>query len=139
MRFFDFIQKYYGIRMFPYFFAHFSSIVITDISRRGAYQSGRGEFFGKFSHVNADKVVLRTEKFFCQGFGEFGFPDTGRPEKYECPDRPVRVFESGAVAFYRTYNAVYGFVLADYPFFQPHSEDREFFSFVFRHFFHRYS
>ena len=45
----------------PYFLRQLSAFFITYISGRCSYQTGYGEFFHVFTHVNADTCICRTE------------------------------------------------------------------------------
>ena len=90
--------------------------------------SGEAEFVGgavfdeagdvgagnKFVHIEAEDVIFAVEVDGGEGFGKFGFADTGRAEEEEGTDGTVLIFDAGGSATESVGNGGDGFLLVDH-------------------------
>ena len=139
MGLFNFIEQHHGIRPAPNRFGQISALFVTDITRRGTDKSGNRVFFHVLRHVDSDNGLVAVEYKFCQGFGQLGFPDTGRAHKNKRSDGPVGVLQTGACPPYGVGYCLHGFTLPDHVFVEACFHMDQLFSFAFKHFAYRYT
>ena len=96
VRFFDFIQQQYTMRMLVDFIGHQSALLETDIAGRRADQTRYGMALHIFRHIKPDQFNTHG---FCELFGDLGFTDTSRAGEQIAADRLFRIAQSCARHF----------------------------------------
>jgi hypothetical protein len=91
----------------------------ADVARRGADETRHRVLLLVLGHVQPDHGPLVVEHELGQRAGKFRLPHSGRAEKDERADRPVRVLQARARAPERVGHGLDGLVLADDALVQP--------------------
>ena len=98
VRFFDLVEQDHLVGTAPHGLGQDTALVVTDITRGRADQTGHGVFLHEFAHVDAHHGLVVVEQKFGERLGQLGLPHPGRAEEQEAADRPVRVLQPGAGA-----------------------------------------
>src|SRR5471032_1340606 len=93
MRFFDFIEQQYGVRLLGDRFGQQAALVETNVARRRADQARHGVTLHVLGHVEADQLDAEDEG---QLLGHLGLADAGRTGEQEGADRLVGLAQAGA-------------------------------------------
>ncbi len=91
---FDLIEQKHGIRRLPDTLGQQTSLLVTDIAGRRAYEPRDRVLFLVFAHVESMELHTESGRKLA---GELGLAHPGRPHEKKRGDRPVRVAESGPV------------------------------------------
>ena len=78
MRFFDFIEQDYAVRLSSDLFGQLTALLVADIARRGADKTGNRVLFHKFRHIKADYGVFVAEHRRTECFAKLSFADARR-------------------------------------------------------------
>jgi hypothetical protein len=95
VRLLDLVEQHHRERLAPHLLGQLAAFLVTDVSRRGAEQSRRGESVVELAHVDLDERVVVTEQEVGQRLGQLGLTDTGRTGEDERTGRALRVLQPG--------------------------------------------
>ena len=113
VRLLDFVQQDHRVRIALHLLGELTALFVPDVSRRRSNQLGDRVLLHVLGHVEADQRVVAAEQEVRQGARQFGLADTGRAEKHEAPNGPVRVLEPCARAPDRARQRRDGLLLRD--------------------------
>src|SRR6185503_14159859 len=108
----EFVEQDHAVGMPADRFGQLSAFVVSDISGWRADQPRHGVPLLVFAQVDPDHVLFGVEKRLGQRPSQLGFPDTGRPQEDERPDRSARILDPRTSAYHRVGHQVYGLVLS---------------------------
>ena len=91
MRLFDFIEQHDRIGMSSHLFRKLTAFFVANVSGWRADEAGDGMLLHVFRHVNAYQRVFVVEEKFGEAARQFGFSNSGRPQKYEGADGPFGI------------------------------------------------
>ena len=111
----DLVEQNDAVRFLPDSLAQLSTLVVSDISGRGADEPADGYFLHVFAHVQAYYRIRGVEQLLGQQFRKMCLADSRRTKEKERSDRSAGVSESGHVAGYGPDRKVNSLVLSDYP------------------------
>ena len=114
MRFLDFIEKQHRVRFPADCLCQLTTFIVPNITGRRSDQTGDGEFFLVFRHVDSGHHILVIEEIFRQCLGQFRLANARRTQEDEGSDRPFLILQSGPRPSHRIRNRSYGFVLTDH-------------------------
>ncbi|EAP78060.1 hypothetical protein ISM_07185 [Roseovarius nubinhibens ISM] len=112
---FHLVEQHHLIGSAPHRLGEDTALVIADIARRRADQTGHRMFLHELRHVDAHHGAVVVKEELGHRLGELGLADTGRPEEQERAQRPVLVIEPGARPAHRIGHGLHRLVLADHP------------------------
>ena len=113
MRFFDFVQQYYAVRLTTYRIRQLSALVIAYIARRCAYQTCCGVLFHVFRHIEAQHSTFIAKQLLCQRLRQLSFAYTRRTEEQEGADRSVFILKACAGTAHRSAYRAHSLILTD--------------------------
>ena len=134
---FDFIEQDHAVGTAPDSFREVAALVIADISRRRADQTGDAMLLHVFRHINADHGLFTIEEERGERLRELGLADTRGSKEEERAVRPVRVRESCAASLNRFRDLSHGLILTDHAFRQFLTHVKELLTLALHHFRHR--
>ncbi|MNT00927.1 hypothetical protein D3C72_1353750 [compost metagenome] len=91
VRFLDFIEQQYRVRMLDHRVSEQAALVKADVSRRRTNQTADGVAFHVLGHIKAQQLNAQR---FGQLYRHLGFPDTGWTGKQEGTDRFMLVTQT---------------------------------------------
>jgi len=130
VRLLDLVEEDDGVGLAAHGLGELAALVVADVARRRADQTGHAVLLHVLRHVDADHRGFGIEERFGERLGELGFADAGRPEEQETADRTARVFDAGAGAQDRLGDERDGFVLPDHTLVEHVGQAQEFFLFA---------
>ena len=81
MRLFDFVEQNHRIGPAPHRFSQVAAFFIAHIARGRTDEPRHRMLLHELGHVEPHHCVFRIKQEICQGFGQFGFANTRRPQK----------------------------------------------------------
>ena len=91
---FRLIEEDYGKGFPPDSLGELTALLIADITRGCADESGHGMFFHVFGHVDPDHGLFIVKETFGKRSGQLRFADSRRPQEDEAPDGAVGVLDA---------------------------------------------
>ena len=92
------VQQDHGVRPPSHGLREQSPLLVADVPRGRADQTGNGVLLHELAHVDPHHRVLVVEQHLGERLAELRLPHAGGPEEDERSDRPVRVLEPGPAA-----------------------------------------
>ena len=113
MCFFHLIEQHDAVRMAAHSLGQLAALLVADVSRRRADQTGDAEFLHVLGHVDTHHVLLIVEQGLRQRLGQLGLADAGGAQEQEAADRSVRISNTGTRAQDGVRHLLHSLVLAD--------------------------
>jgi hypothetical protein len=110
---FNFVEQNDGVGLTAYRFGQLTAFVVADVSGRSTNETAHGMTLLVLAHVDPRHHLSIVEEVLGQGFGEFGFTNTGRSEEEETTDGLVLAAKSGTAEADGVGDGLYCFILAD--------------------------
>ncbi len=115
MRLLDLVEQHHRVGTAADRLGQLTTLVVTDVARRGTDKPCDGMLFAVFAHVDPDHRPLIVEQEVRQRLGQFGLADTGRAEEQEGARRAVGVGDPGPGATHGIGHRGDGLTLTDHP------------------------
>ena len=133
MRFFDFVEQYYRIRLPADRFGQLAAFIVAYISRRRAHQTRNAMLLLIFAHVDAGHHAFVVEEELRQCFRQLRFSHTGSTEEDKRTDGAFRILQACAAPAHGIGYGLYGFILSDYTFVEFFFQMQQFVLFTLQH------
>ena len=88
------VEQHDGERLAAHLLGELAALLVSDIPRRRAEQTGCGVLLGELGHVDADQRVLVIEQELRQGLGELRLADAGGAGEDEGTCRTLRILQA---------------------------------------------
>ena len=108
------VEQHQAVRPAPHRLGELASLLVADVARWGADQSGHRVLLGVLAHVDADHRPFVVEQELRESLGKFGLAHTCGSEEQERTGGAVGVGDPGAGAAHRIRHRTHGFLLTDH-------------------------
>ena len=133
------VQQDYRVGLAPYRLSELTALVISDVSRRSADQTGDTVPFLILAHVDTGHHVLVIEQGLGKGLGQLCLTYTGGTEEHERAYGPLLVLQSGTASAHSIGHSTYGLILTHHSLVQHVLHVQQFGLLALEHTGHRYA